>query len=365
MKLRLCITLIASLLVTDARAAFWDFLPWKDTQTAECVLYRIQKVRSAKDWLAFPHTNSKVSALVEKILNLPPTEKQIALEEFRKNPPQDPELKKIVGLSLFDETTWDDYFERFSKQQKTRELHHSLVPLLEKMPDTLKRKYLAKIGDIYTVAVKKLGPFIDSGGGEIWHEGPKRALDVFISYTLKPQDFFENMIQQGKTPLEAWDAFLKNQKGIVFKNSEIGSYSASQIYSVAKEIQFQLTEMQAKHPELANTELTLYGSLPNGRALLNKSDIDMDTNAEGFESYDPQLQNKLLLVTQSIFGTRLPTSISKQTANERRGSAIQNPIHLRITGKKIELLIYPQEPITRQAIATWPDIFQPTVYVLE
>lgn len=181
---------------------------------------------------------------------------------------------------------------------------------------------------------------------------PKRVLDGLLRYLVQGDQTILKEIRAGKTPLEALDAYSKQIRSI-FQKTQYGKYTSEDLMKVSKIIQDKLKTLPTNRPTV-----TLSGSFPNFKAKLGQSDIDildLDPNLKAsldktlveidrhFShqwsfSFEPHQEGLLDKTPISLFPETSSQHIRTLTMAQFMG--LFNPVQIRITPDRIELLVY-------------------------
>ena len=162
--------------------------------------------------------------------------------------------------------------------------------------------------------------------------GPKRVADILLNAILRPHEPFFTMKERGwdvdRAMTESFarvrDAFPASERG--------GLGDVRDLKAIARIIQERLK---------GEARITVFGSLANARARLGSSDMDW-VHSEGhtipFSEIQQSIQDHLRgRHGKGLLGFELIPESKLDTA--RMGTV--NPIQLRITADKVEVLVYP------------------------
>jgi hypothetical protein len=157
---------------------------------------------------------------------------------------------------------------------------------------------------------------------------------------LPPDPFIKNEVSHGINVKEAYSNYLKVLKTSFFSMSSNGDYSVEVILDIAKEIQKVLRENIPIEGQ-KESYLMITGSLPNGRANLNSSDIDMIPSSIKLEDLYIEIQERLKLKYLEQFPNASFEIHSMFSSTTPVFASIVNPIMIKISSEAIELIVYP------------------------
>lgn len=297
--------------------------------------------RNPSRWMTEPHSEPEIQSLVENLLNLGEADRAFVLAKFASQPPRDPALRRILSLSLYDESAWLAYYaEITTKPQADRALIDALTPVFSGMPSSLREKLAALVRRDYAGLKKEKWVRSWYGRKTYLELGPKRAADVLIRQLYPPAPFFEKRVAEGADALKAYSEYIAILRTKFFTSAEFGGYEAKDLLDVATEIQ---SALRLVPPGAAGKKpsIVIAGSVPTGRARLRGSDVDLIPSHYSLEQLYPALEKKI----NSLLGSRysgadleLHSMFSTTTEVD---AAVVSPVMLRIDGDRIDLLVYP------------------------
>lgn len=318
-------------------------------------------------WLIKPEKNPRVEELVQSIIKLPESDMKYIQDLVLKYPSLHKNLKQVLLLATFHVETWELYFQNFSqKPEPYNTLFNALVPVLSKMPDGVRDIFYQKINRIYPELSKKKWvlkfPFFGRAYLEL---SPKMAIDVFILHTFKGAETIRSSFQRTGNALEALSAYFNGLRSKVFSGLENGNYSAEEVLESARSIQKVLREKyQPEEDEIP--EIILAGSFPNGRANLSSSDIDVMINHPNIELLYKEMDtrvNGILRAKHPNAKLEIHSMFSTTTIVD---AAVISPAFIRITPKRIELIVYkPFRPLPGDKHFLPQNYEDPDIYLLE
>lgn len=244
---------------------------------------------------------------------------------------------RIAKLSVFDEATWLDLFDHYIKNGDANgTLDYDILPLLVSMPLALRNKIDAKMREVYESASKDP---ISSGGDRILLS-PKRALVTYLHHTSDAAEHFAAMKSRGLSPIAALDSYMNEIRSRLPACAKC-QYNAAQVFEVARIIQSAANRAVAAGGD-PNFEFIMFGSLPNGRANIETSDLDLFAGTDDQKIMMGRWHQDIRSAVEKIIpGSKLsigyPTGyITPQQASPR------SPVQIRITASQIVIQVYPQ-----------------------
>ncbi|MBI2068171.1 MAG: hypothetical protein HYT77_09195 [Deltaproteobacteria bacterium] len=296
----------------SAKSLIWEAQPWLVGRVERC---------------------PNLPGFVEELLHLSPDERRTLLSMVRDHsPPIDRDMQRVLKLTLFDPETWDTVLEDLSTHgTRSEALYTTLVPLLERMPRSLQDSLFAKIPTLYPLAEK---------GGWFIAEcvfPPKRAIDAFVRGILRPEQIISQAVRDGKTTWEAYQVYLETVRTRIFANTPYGDYTIEDVQAVVESIRAVLK----KDPSLGEeASVILYGSFPNGRALIASSDLDVVPSTPRLVAFYHRMD---AAISESLRPRHPDIDLRLQESPihfDPTNMAIVNPVMLRISAAKTELLVY-------------------------
>ncbi|MBI4374711.1 MAG: hypothetical protein HY542_07520 [Deltaproteobacteria bacterium] len=303
-------------------------------------------IEEAATWLAgWPKGSQAFEGIVRKLIRLSPVERKTALREIRQI--RNGDLSHSLALALHDPGTW----RRYLIDVGTRGTYHPALyttfdPVLASMPRELR--------DLLYREVRNLYPLADKAPQNLYLVlPPKRALDAFLRGTLRPDETIRGEVARGKTAWEAYTVCFRQWRSI-FAGTPYGDYSPNDVGAVVQSIQNVLRrEAQGR-----SWSVTLGGSFPNGRALLESSDIDALVSDPRIVDLFPEMNRAIaaaLRPRHHQIGLHLhqapPHWVEAETGRI-------NPILVRITPHSNALVLYPPVKIEAADVdlggAVWP-----------
>ncbi len=298
-------------------------------------------------WVSYPLQESITQKLVNSLLLLNTAERAQAVYELKQAPPKDERLLKSLLLALYDLPTWETFFKQFTQQPLLNDsLVNSLVPVLRHMPTELRDHFYNKIRPIYTSLSKK--NFTWFPFRRELRLAPKRSVDAFVQHTMHADEMILHDFQESGDPLKAFQNYLDFSKQKLFVDSNKGAYQAEDVLTVGRSIQAVL---RSKESELTDPYIIVTGSFPNGHADLNFADLDLQLSSRDLTKLFPEMNaniNKALAVKFPQVRLYLEAMRAQTTPHF---AAQINPVFLKISLTKIELLIYPAfSPLNRDQV---------------
>ena len=174
-------------------------------------------------------------------------------------------------LSTYNADDWVDYIDKLATGRF--EWSAPVADLAGGIPGKLKWMLLRECGRRYD-SLEKQAP------GHAY--GPKRGVDAFIKATLDPGQLIFDEIDEGMSPLLAYEKYFDLIFRLRPSDAKWGGYRALDVFNSARIFQKHMCavakfEYQSRFDE--NKPVAIwFGSFPNGKANLLKSDIDWSTS---------------------------------------------------------------------------------------
>lgn len=320
------------------------------------------KLKRESNWLALPKSEPQTQALVEQLIALP----QPIREDLRGRVTQlfskRSEYRKVILLALYDPTTWTDFLDRAMKGPLLDDsMVNSLIPVIRAMPDDLKTNVIAKVTADYSNLSKV--NFTRFPIRTNLRLAPKRSIDALILHIIKPDEWFRQDLQITQNPLETYERYLQFLRTDIFKNSDRGNYTTTEIITVAEAIQKVLQEKASK---LDGVSVTVTGSFPNGRAKIADTDLDSRLSHQELHAH---IDDMTASVNQAmkVYPTPSKFTVEAMWATTTAHFAAQiNPLFLRVTPTEIQVEVYPAvRPLHKDSILMDYNYESPTRYTLK
>ncbi len=298
-------------------------------------------------WVSFPLQESITQKLVNSLLLLNAADRAQAVRELRQSPPKDERLVKSLLLALYDLPTWETFFKQFTQQPLLNDsLVNSLVPVLRHMPTELRDHFYEKIRPIYSSLSKKNFTWLPFR--RELRLAPKRSVDAFIQHTMHADEMILRDFQEFGDPLKAFQNYLDFSKQKLFTDSNKGAYKAEDVLAVGRSIQAVL---RTNESELTDPYIIVTGSFPNGHADINSADLDLQLSSRDLTKLFPEMNAKINSELAAKF-PQVHLYLEAMRAQTTPHFAAQiNPVFLKISLTKIELLIYPAfSPLNRDQV---------------
>ncbi len=244
---------------------------------------------------------------------------------------------RIAKLSVFDEATWMELFDYYIKNGDANgTLDYDILPLLVSMPISLRDKIDVKVREAYDSASKDP---ISSGGDRILLS-PKRALVTYIHHTSDAAEHFSQMKMRGITPLAALDSYMDEIRSRLPNCSQC-QYSAAQVFEVARIIQTAANKAVSAGGD-PHYEFIMFGSVPNGRANIETSDLDLFAGSDDQRIMMGRWHQDIRSAIEAIMpGSKLSIGYPSGYITPQQASP-RSPVQIRITAAGFELQVYPQ-----------------------
>lgn len=163
----------------------------------------------------------------------------------------------------------------------------------------------------------------------------KRVLDLLVSRSINPYQIFLEAKNQGKNAYEAYEIYLDRSfqaTGILTK------YSVHDIKSLAQFVQSSLKDEAKTNLDAEHWNITIYGSVFNGRAIKNISDVDSIGEYKSQNRFIERLGEKYIFKKYELdhFSANSMDKFSQLNA------AQINPVLLIVNRDKVEIRVYPE-----------------------
>ena len=314
-------------------------------------LKRDKNLRRTLDLLAFGATDARnAERFLDELQTLPFSERQKFLrflETSNAAALYGTALTMLLKLALHDKKQWSDFLElektssfvsyRFSPD--TDVIIRMLTPMAHEYPEWIEQK-------------AKLVPSnyrSENNPGYVKEKYLRRIYDLILKLNYPAPLFFAEKRSQGVESKTVYRDYL-DWVNHYFEEPGRVAYSGESVLQTVSLIQNWLQNLPEPHNLL---QLTLFGSFPNGKADLSKSDLDIDFTLPEERQKRPhrdleetlnQLKDPLFVEILELFKTlslRANPKISFiQLENELTFPGLVNSIAFRITARKIELLVY-------------------------
>lgn len=287
---------------------------------------------------------SNAEHFLEKLQNLTPIEKAQFLKLL---PRTDEPTYTLIRLILGDEKEWFRFLEFDRNALKT---HYRFVPRIERLIQPLTTLSLASPKTFERWARQVPSNYQSQNTpGYVKEKYLKRIYDLILKIHYPGARTFQAALAQGATPEEAYRKFIDGMN-LIFQNPSRLNYSGDDVLHSVAILQKWLRDLPQPWNAL---QLTLFGSFPNGKADLIKSDIDLDVTVigESPKQFHPELiaglqerQASVLTAIRDSLSARTPhvnLSLSfGQLKDELTVPGIINTLAFRITAKNIDLIVY-------------------------
>ncbi len=265
-------------------------------------------------------------------------------------------------LRKYDPKTWGEFLQELATGKL--EWDRSYASIVAELPDPLRAKMLHDIGALYEGLTKKIRRPEEINDETYYLNNffilPKASLDSFIKAALNPQKMISDLIAKGATSFEAYKRYIETIANLRPQGAKWGVVSAEDILESARIFQRQMNAV-AQELKVNDSVAYWFGSFPNGRANLKKSDIDMSlkyAQVQGMnvvfgkvpaETKWTDHKKAGMRLINNYLGSRYPgTNLTMESAGnlswfESTGYfGRRNGVAFRITSNKIELLVYPE-----------------------
>lgn len=207
------------------------------------------------------------------------------------------------------------------------------------LPYQEKQNLLQDIGAVYRIVPKK-----DPSPTAAWHIGGRRLLDYAQTLIARYDLYFSSEIGQGVSAAQAYGKFLKNQQELFATN-----YGAKEVFTIIQVLQKNLRSLQFLAPSGLPLKLLLAGSLINGKANLQKSDLDLTVSTP---SLTKELSSWEMQVNEALSAAlgEVPIQIILEAHGEPASFYGKiNPVVIEITSESVRLLVFAPARVQQQA----------------
>lgn len=278
-------------------------------------------------------------------------------------------------IDAYDRDAWFDLLQ--SSSVKAR----STVPLfsrqlVDEMPDSLRRRLLARIGVLYMGSQKT-----DHRATNRPLYFPKRMLDYWIRTLIPADRIISSELTNGRTPIEALQTYFDRINETIFtremRSAGYGNLTATEVLSAGVAIANFIRHQEDLHPGIFGRDprFVLFGSFVSGLSKFG-SDIDLSATEQAQMRFLRDNQANVPL-RESLFSALSPVAernrldhssvrnnITSAEFIERRFSVF-SPFHIEITRDEIKLLVYSRD-VTRLSPAKQEDFGErPALYQAE
>tara|TARA_B110001454_G_C12722992_1_gene435607 strand:+ start:7212 stop:9416 length:2205 start_codon:yes stop_codon:yes gene_type:complete len=340
--------------------------PSSPTLNTDALFKKVQslgeKLKNSSDWLAFPKSEPYTQLLVEEFIKLPPVAREELQARVVKVYSKSSSYRKVVLLALYERSTWNEFLDRAMKGPLLDDsMVNSLIPVIRAMPEELKVDVLAKVTAKYSKLSKV--NFTRFPLRLNLRLAPKRSIDALILHIIQPDEWFRHDVEITQNPLKSYENYLKFLRTDIFKNSDRGNYTTSEIMTVAEAIQKVL---QQKASTLQGPSVTITGSFPNGRAKIADTDLDSRLSHRELHAY---LDDMSASINQAMKVYPVPSKFTVEAmwATTTAHFAAQiNPLFLRITPTEIQVEVYSAvQPLHKDSVLMEYNYEGPKRYTLK
>lgn len=260
---------------------------------------------------------------------------------------------------LFSDSTTDtserrkDLIQQYAKGAKTFAPVQSFATKAAALSYSERQTLLLDIGAVYRQVPKK-----DPNPTAAWHIGGRRLLDYAQTIIARTDILFHTETSQGMTGAQAYRKFLKQQQEIFASN-----YTADEVFLVIQILQKNLQAAQPVGHAGSPYKLILAGSFINGKANLQKSDLDMTLNVPSLMSELPAWEKHVSESLQvSLGGTSVHMALEAHSQPANFYGKI-NPVVIEVTPTTAQILVF--APATLQQRSSELQAGSVTTYSLQ
>lgn len=280
--------------------------------------------------------------LITTLVRLSPTERKNLLQEIQSQTPARTNLYiTTIKLALYSRTEWSRFIQTLTDEGLYYGVNlPNLVIILEHMPSEFKPTVYQQIRAVYPHLAKKYA--LRKRIGEKILD-PKRAVDLLIRHMVQADSFFTKNPSSPRTEIRVnsqLSAYLAAMREI-FHPTPFGDYSLADIKSVAQAISQELKKVE-KSSGLTHATILLYGSFPNGKALVNSSDLDVVFSSAHLRKLIPLMDQAIANALRGKYdNVGLHLSEAPALFNAVFAAHL-SPLYLRITAQNVDVLYYDQ-----------------------
>jgi hypothetical protein len=207
------------------------------------------------------------------------------------------------------------------------------------LPYSEKQTVLLDLGAIYRAVPKK-----DPNPTAAVHIGGRRLLDYAQTLIARTDTFFKSEISRGTPVAQAYGKFMKHQQELFASN-----YGASEVFVIVQTLQKNLQALQPAGHSGTPYKLLLAGSFINGKANLQKSDIDMTLSSPSLMSELPSWEKQVNEALTDSLGGGLARMVLEGHSEPASFYGRINPIVIEITRDTVQILVFAPATVRQKA----------------
>lgn len=290
-------------------------------------------LENPNSWLSEPLLFPGTQQLVNAALKVPAEQRMSFLNLLEGIRILDSELANAIALALFDSESWNHALtELMTRPQEDLRAMKTLAPIAKKAPQELRKNLALRIRLEYP-KLSKVKYVRTLGLSKRYLElAPKRSIDILINALSSAEHL---------SSFQDYSAYLKELRQTYFINGKNGDYSASDVAEIGRIVQKHLRLWKTLNPGSAALEMLITGSVPNGRAVLDNTDLDAIPSDFKLEAVYPAIQKD---IHEFFLKRARETHIEVHSMFKTTtvvNAALINPIVLKVTEERVSLLIYP------------------------
>lgn len=243
-----------------------------------------------------------------------------------------------AALNRHDPEAWSAWLTRVAERGETNSILLDARLAMDRMPRELREEMIRLTARLRSEAPKNIEENHYDPHSSL---PPRRALDAILSSFLDPKTSIERAIANGRTPQEAYQAYLDRvQKYLGRTRRE--RYDVTGILGVARGIQAVLKRNRDSRRWTQDPYVILAGSFPNGRARITESDVDVVLAPRALEDLTRSFNRAITRAMPD--GAKLPLEHRGEIADpveHEHFFATINPIVIYVDADKIEVRVYP------------------------
>jgi hypothetical protein len=223
-----------------------------------------------------------------------------------------------------------DLVQHYAKGAKTFADVQHFAKNAAALPYAEKQTLLLDIGAVYREVPKK-----NPSPTAAWHIGGRRLLDYAQTIIARTDLFFKTENDQGTSGAVAYRKFLRQQQELFASN-----YTADEVFLVTQVLQKNLQALQPAGHIGPVYKLLLAGSFINGKANLNKSDLDMTLSAPQLMSEMLSWEKQVNESLQAALGGAAVRMVLEAHSQPASFYGKINPVVIEVTRDSVQLLVF-------------------------
>jgi hypothetical protein len=217
--------------------------------------------------------------------------------------------------------------ESFAQDRKNFHEVFYAREMIHKLPKERQKLWYEYLTHLYKTTPKK-----SAVPAFTWSIPQRRLLEKLIYETFRPDLKITEAIDNGQAPLEAFRDYINSQTSVYERG-----YDFEHVWSLVTELR-QKIQNSASDPDTAR--IIIGGSYPNGKADLQKSDVDLSSG--GSHLNPKEVQQEWLPELQQRLNSRIETSeLELHISTELPPFyATYNPVVLLVSGSSVKMQVF-------------------------